>query len=274
MLGSRFYDIHTHVYSEVLRSDPALLSKCNITIVDTGVDLKTNYEVLSLSLSHSNVIPALGFHPEYITRSEEASDSLKLVEMFKLPISEVGLDYHWVKEIHLRRRQVDLLIKFFEVAERQKRPLILHIRGGLQDLMNLLPSYHVRVAVHAYEGSVRDARRLTDMGHYVSVPPVVLRDKTRQAVVREVPLSNLLTETDAPYLSHERGVTSEPCHVTYVVKYLAQVRGIGEEDCAMELERNSRSFLADVIKELEVEKKKIKEFLQMISDVRDSKKDL
>ena len=61
-------------------------------------------------------------------------------------------------------------------------------------------------------------------------------------VVKEVSLSNLLLETDAPYLTPSpfRGKTNEPSYLTYVIKKIAEIKELSEEEVADALYQNAK----------------------------------
>lgn len=61
-------------------------------------------------------------------------------------------------------------------------------------------------------------------------------------MVKEVPISNLLLETDAPYLTPSpfRGKTNEPSYLTYVIKKIAEIKELSEEEVAETLYQNAK----------------------------------
>jgi len=224
-------DVHCHLDSQEFEVDRDLVIKeCEIVIVNAGVDPRSNLRTLELARTHRNVVPALGFHPEFIAREEELSIALSQIRDHPGPVSEVGLDFYWVKEAEFRRKQMYFLEEVMHVAEEKGNPVILHVRGGMEELIRVIPSYSVRFAVHAFEGSPKTAERIVELGGYLSFPPVVVRDQGRRRIMREVPLDRILTETDSPYLGPGKGVRNRPCNVRLVLKTLAEEKGINEHE--------------------------------------------
>ncbi|MCY0859045.1 MAG: TatD family hydrolase [Sulfolobaceae archaeon] len=224
-------DCHAHIDTDDFDNDrDEVVKKCNIIIVNAGVDYNSSLKSIDLANKYTNVIPAVGLHPEFIGEKEkELPLILELISKVKI-ISEVGLDYYWIKDSSLRKRQIEVLQKFFEIGEKEGKPLIVHIRGGMKDLLQLISSYKLKLVVHAFEGSVKDAKRIIDYGGYISIPPIVVRDKQRQEIVKNVELSNLLTETDSPFMGAKKGERNEPCNVRLAIQKIAELKGLSEEE--------------------------------------------
>ena len=235
-------DGHAHLDSKQLFPKVGeLLAECDIIVVNASVDYESSLKTLEIARKYERVIPAIGFHPEFVTREDEMPKVLELLQ-YALEISEVGLDYYWIKDDALRKREVEILAKFLEAGEKLGLPVVLHSRGGNRDLLNLLPSFKVRFAIHAFEGSVKDAKKFVDLGGFISVPPVVVRDKTRTQVVREIDMDYLLTETDSPFMSAEKGSVNKPCEVRRVITHVSQVKGVGEAEVVEKIEENFKRF--------------------------------
>jgi len=236
-----YIDVHAHIDSKEFDQDrDAIVNECEITIVNAGVDLESNLKSLELEKKYKNVIAAVGFHPEFIKDKEnEIEKCLELTNNAKI-ISEIGLDYYWIKDSELRKNQIKILSLFLEKAEKHRKTSIIHVRGGINDLLTLLPSYKVRFVIHAYEGSIRDAKRILDLGGLISVPPVLIRDKYRQEIVREIDLDYLMTETDSPFLGPERYVRNKPCNVSLTIKKISELKKIEEKEVIQRIRKNFR----------------------------------
>jgi TatD DNase family protein len=90
------------------------------------------------------------------------------------------------------------------------------------------------------------ARQCIDLGFYISVPGVVTFDKAKtiQDVVRHIPLSSLLLETDAPYLAPipHRGKRNEPSFIIHTAKKVAELKGVSLEEVAQATTKNAKSL--------------------------------
>ena len=255
-------DGHAHLDSEELFPKvEEILRECEIIVVNASVDYLSSLKTMELAKRYDNVIPAIGFHPEFVERAEEAEKVLGLLN-YALEVSEVGLDYYWIKDESLRKKELEVLSRFLESAEKLNLPVVIHSRGGNRDLLNLLPSYKVTFAIHAFEGSVKDAKRFVDLGGFISLPPIIARDKTRATVAKEIDLGYLLTETDSPFMAAEKGAINRPCEVRKVIDTISSLKGIERSEVERAIEENfKRFFKVSSMKELiEKKRKKLNDF--------------
>ncbi|BCU69179.1 TatD family hydrolase [Stygiolobus caldivivus] len=234
-----YIDAHAHIDVKEFDQDrDVVVNECKILIVNAGVDLNSNLRSLELERKYRNVIAAIGFHPEFIKdKEQEILKSLELTERARI-ISEIGLDYYWIKEEELRKKQLNVLELFLQKAERENKTAIIHVRGGMKDLLSTLPSYKVRFVIHAFEGSVKDAKKIIDLGGLISFPPVLVRDKYRQEVVKQVELDYLMTETDSPFLGPEKNTRNKPCNVALTVKKISELKNVEENEVIEKITKN------------------------------------
>ncbi|MBB5253367.1 TatD family hydrolase [Sulfurisphaera ohwakuensis] len=237
-------DAHAHIDVKDFDKDrDQILKKCNIIVVNAGVDLESNLKSLELEKKYSNVIAAVGFHPEFVKdKINELDKCLELVEKARI-ISEVGLDYFWVKEDELRKKEIEILSRFLEIGEKEQKPLIIHVRGGFNDLVTILSSYKVKFVIHAFEGSIKNAKRVIELGGLISMPPILLRDKTRQEIIKNVDLEYILTETDSPFMAHEKMIRNEPCNVQLTIEKIAELKNIDIQEVEKKIENNFKKLL-------------------------------
>ncbi len=231
--------------------------------MSASVDLRSSLDTLRLASELDNVFPAIGFHPEFVERSQEVPHVLSLVE-YAVEVSEVGLDYYWIKDDALRKKEIEVLSTFLERAERLSLPVVIHSRGGNKDLLNILPSYRITFAIHAFEGSLKHANSFVDLGGFISFPPIIVRDKSRAEIAKNVDLSHILTETDSPFMGAEKGEINRPCNVVKAVRKIAELRGLPLDEVEAVIEQNAlRFFNVSNWSELrEKKKEKIKKFLE------------
>ncbi len=261
------FDGHAHLDSEQFRGKVRdVASECNVLIVNASVDLRSSLDTLRLASELDNVFPAIGFHPEFVEKSQEVPQVLSLVE-YAVEVSEVGLDYYWIKDDVLKKKEIEILSAFLERAERLSLPVVIHSRGGNKDLLNILPSYRITFAIHAFEGSLKHANAFVDLGGFISFPPIIVRDKSRAEIARNIDLSHILTETDSPFMGAEKGEINRPCNVVKAVRKIAELRGLSVEEVEAKIEQNAlRLFKVSNWDELREKKmEKIKKFLELNS---------
>ena len=175
-----------------------------IQVIMTGTTLKE-----SKLLMNSGEYYTCGIHP---TRSNTI-DHTSMDEMRELikdgignklvAIGEMGLDYDRL-EFSSKEQQLDGFHKQLEVASEFNLPLFLHNRNTGDDFYNLLKKYNFNGVVHSFTDSIDEMRRLVDMGLYIGINGCSLKTEENIKVVKEIPLSHLLLETDSPWCSMKK----------------------------------------------------------------------
>ena len=184
-------------------------------------------------------------------------------------IGECGLDYYHVSqniehaaEIQKnQKKQKETFIKQIELAFDVKKPLMIHCRGSASspsdvfaDLIEILEENRNKLndkpgIVHFFSGTTDHAEKLLDLGFYftfggvITFPPKAgQRTGAYDEVIKMIPMERILSETDAPYVTPEpyRGKRNEPAYVIYVVRKLAELKGVSEEDMAVRILANAK----------------------------------
>jgi TatD DNase family protein len=240
-----YVDSHAHIDTKEFDNDrDYVVNECEIIIVNAGIDIESNIKSLTLEKKYKNVIAAVGFHPEFVKdHLEQVEKCLELVDKAKI-VSEIGLDYFWIKEQELRRKQIEILSLFLNKAEKQRKPAIIHVRGGMNDFLNMISSYKVKFVIHAFEGNVKTANKIIELGGMISIPPVLVRDKQRQEVVKNIDLDYILTETDSPFLGPEKMSRNKPCNVVYTIRKISELKGVDEKEVIKKIEDNFKKLIS------------------------------
>lgn len=216
-------------------------------VIGTGATYQEMGAALSLAEQDDGIYAAAGIHP-HEARHFLASDLSELREFARhrkfLALGEIGLDYHYNHSS--REAQKEILIRQLALACELRLPIVIHCREAWADLREILKE-RWRTAgltgiLHCFTGSREDAFELMDWGFLVSFAGNVtfknagkLRD-----VAREIPFDRLLTETDSPYLAPvpHRGKRNEPAYVSEVLRQLASLRGLSEEEMGRQVMEN------------------------------------
>ena len=230
-----FIDTHCHLFSEYYDDIDEIISKCrenNIKrIIVSGVDMKSNKEVLELINKYDIVYGSIGFHPTELNNF--SYDDLEWLEDHIndnkiVAIGEIGLDYHY--DDTDKELQIEVLKRQLELAKKYNKPIIFHSRDSIRDTYNILKEYKLRGSIHCYSGSVEMAREFTKLGYMIGVGGVVTykNSKALKEVVKGTDLSYVLLETDAPYLSPEpyRGTRNDSSNIGEIAKVVAELKNI------------------------------------------------
>ena len=165
-------------------------------------------------------------------------------------IGECGLDYYRCTEETIAK-QKEAFIGQIKLANEFKKPLMLHIRNNPEDTthdayldsLELLKEHsEVKGDVHFFAGDLEIAKAFVDFGFTISFTGVLTFTRDYDEVVKAIPLEMIMTETDSPYITPVpyRGKRNEPMHVREVVKRIAEIKGLSEEETAKVLFANAK----------------------------------
>lgn len=248
-------DVHAHMDIEEffgMKLDiDAVLKKCIsenvIAIVAQGVNIESNRKVLEICKKNKIVKAALGIYPTHCYemikegKKKEFEDEIKFIDKQlkngkAIAIGEVGLEYKEVEPTEENKKIMkDCLRKFFELAKKHDVPIILHSRKAELDLIEFLESEGMKnkkVIMHCFSGRKHHVQRVKDNGWFLTVPASVVKTEHFQYIARDVPLSQLLTETDTPYLSPDPKTLNDPSNVKYAIKKIAEIKKMDENEVA------------------------------------------
>ena len=120
------------------------------------------------------------------------------------------------------------------MAEKLKKPVVIHCRDAYEDTINILKEYkNINGIFHSYSGSYDTAKLLIDRFYFSISGPVTFKNaRNIKEIVEKLPIEKILIETDSPYLTPEpfRGKRNEPCYVEYVAKTVASIKSIDYQE--------------------------------------------
>jgi TatD DNase family protein len=255
------FDVHAHlthqrlapILEEVLsRASAAGVS----TIISNGLNPEDNQHVLELSRAHPIVKPAFGYYPvdAVLTQMRAAGhdypdqrtawqpdEAVAWVEAHAeaaFAIGEIGLDGYWVPE-QFWAAQEEVFVRLVRLAMSVDKPIIIHTRKREARAFELLCELGAtRVNWHCFGGRVSLARRIAAAGHYLSIPANARKNQAFTGMLQTLPRTQLLLETDCPYLGPERDQTNEPANVSVTSRYAAELWGVGEAEVELQLAEN------------------------------------
>ncbi len=180
---------------------------------------------------------ARGIFPTDAARySEEDLKELKniLAKPGFVALGEIGLDYHWAKEI--RESQIELFILQIDLANELDLPIIIHSREAMSDTLKVLKEHECRRkgVVHCFSGSMEMMKEFNKLGYMVAFGGTLTYKNNVQGIraIRELDLDHLLIETDAPYLTPtpKRGQRNRTANVKLVYKFISELLSIDERE--------------------------------------------
>ncbi len=257
-MKTAIFETHAHYDDDVYDEDRDELirsfTKNGIAyVINSGADVTGCYKSVELAEKYSHVLASLGLHPDYAHMlDEEIEDYIRnqaLTNKKVVAIGEIGLDYH--EEGYDKEVQLDAFRRQMQIAYETKKPVVIHSREACADTLEVLREFKNRNyggSMHCYSYSVEVARELVKMGYCLGIGGVVTfkNAKTLIEVVEEIPLENLLLETDAPYLAPVpyRGQRNSALNLRYIVQKIASIKGV-EYDKVVDVTYNNakRIFL-------------------------------
>lgn len=240
------YDVHAHLTHLDLAADlPAVLERAQAAgltrIISNGLNLVDNQAVLELCRQNPMLRPALGLYPVDAVLPEmraagidypreglehDLPENLLFIERHieqAIAIGEIGLDGYWVPEPFWLQQEAAFreLVKLAKAAD---KPVIVHSRKRELRAFELLTELGAqRVVWHCFGSKVKLAQRIAQQGHYLSIPANARRSEAFSKMLLTLPRTQLLLETDSPYLSPRSGDRNEPANVRETVEYAAEL---------------------------------------------------
>ena len=258
-----YLDTHCHLNHPSFSGDlETVLENANLAgiskIIVPGWDADSSQQAVLLAEKYPQLYAAVGIHPtewQYVS-SEEVN---KVRDLSTHPrvvaIGEIGLDYYHAPLDKIAQR--DLLLSMLDIADVSHKPVILHSRESMDDILVLMqqwlknhPKWISPGVFHAFEGDLKQAQESIDLGFLLGVGgPITYKNAAlKREVFSHIPLEKMLLETDAPYLAPvpQRGKRNEPAFLKYVVPELADLCTTSEEAISEQLMKNStKMFLQD-----------------------------
>lgn len=254
-----FVDTHCHLTHELFKQDidqvVARAKKAGFkALLCSGINRPTNEETLALAKKYDIIKPSLGLYPiDLIGLAPDAvglshqkdinlDEELEFIRKHKdviYAIGEVGLDFHWStkpEEHELQKKNFQCIIEF---TEKLGKPIVVHTRRAEAECIEMLESSHLKhVLLHTFEAKKKLIRKAADTGYFFSVPTSIVRSQQFQLLVSIVDLTQLFTETDAPWLSPFPGKRNEPVHILESIKKISEVKKMQQDDVELQIEKN------------------------------------
>lgn len=254
-------DIHSHLTDTAFDEDrEAALSRmaeAGVGTITIGTDFESSERAVALAALHNNVWASVGVHPDdggTETFSEEQYAPL-LEHGRVVAVGECGFDYFRKERAEVYETQRPLFEAQIEFALAHDLPLMLHIRDkrgertAYEDTLSLLSKYKaahpaLRGNAHFFAMGTDIAERFFALDFTISFTGVITFTSDYDEVVSVAPLEQIHAETDAPYVAPKlhRGARNEPSYVTEVVKRIAEIKKLPEEQVAYQLRENARKL--------------------------------
>lgn len=265
-------DSHAHLNDDTFKDDfhqviDAARTKGIEAIIVAGYDLASSQAAVELAVREPMVWAAVGIHP-HDAKSWVPAIADRLGTLLKEPkvvaVGEIGLDYHY--NYSTKEAQLDAFESQLGLAAQYNKPVIIHNREAHQDTLAVLTGFLVRQGrctvknneqsdtarahawgvMHCFSGSLETATQCLKLGLTISFAgSITFKNAVKlREVAAQLPLSKLLVETDAPYLSPHpfRGQRNEPAQVALIGTKLAEIMGLSTEEVMVATTANCKEL--------------------------------
>jgi TatD DNase family protein len=248
-------DSHTHLYLEEFNPDVqevigrSLLSDVKYLVIP-NIDSSTVEPMIKLCNNNKGIcFPAIGLHPGSVKQNYQSELEVMKSWLNKekfVAIGEVGIDLYWDKTFISEQTEafkVQLLL-----AKEHDLPVIIHSRNSLNEIIKILSEKvfdGINAVFHCFPGSLEQAVFLTSRGYKLGIGGVVTYKNSGLAkIVKELPLQNILLETDSPYLPPVpyRGQRNESAHIRNIAQFIADTKDCNVEEVAEITTANALNF--------------------------------
>ena len=250
-----FVDTHCHIHFVDYPMDPeeaiANANAAGVTkLIVVGCTLEDSRMAVDFAQKHENVWASVGLHPHEGAVYVEDDDALQKFRMLAsrpkvVAIGEIGLDYHYN---HSPKEDQLALLKFqLDIAMEHNLPVIFHVRDAFDDFWPVFDTYKdIRGVIHSFSSGVDDMQAIVSRGLYVGLNGIMTFTKQADqlAAAKQIPLKNLLLETDAPFLTPApfRGKIGESKYVRTTGEFLAALREESLETLAAATTTNAKDL--------------------------------
>jgi len=259
-------DTHCHINMMVkknfdvpLQHDELILAKSVVReaakhdvtrIINVGTSLVESLNCIELAQQSPDCYAAIGIHPNDCTPQwrDDFKELENLVrkknELKIVGIGETGLDRHY-PDYNLQRQQ-DAFKAQIELALNNDLGLVVHSRDARDETLRALEEFKGQITrgiIHCFSEDQNFADQVIEWDFVLGIGGTITypKNESLRAIVRSVPLTAIVLETDAPFLPPQsiRGKQNHPMQIATIARFLAQLRGVSYEEIAQETTKSA-----------------------------------
>jgi TatD DNase family protein len=225
-------------------------------VVQIGYDLEqSRWSVEVAEAWVGRALAAVALHPNEAPMVDNLDEQLREIEKLATHprvrgIGETGLDYFRTPE-ELRAKQEGSFRAHIAIAKASNKALIIHDRDAHEDILRVLKAEGApeKVIFHCYSGDEQMADECIRAGYYLSFSGTVTFKNAPElrAALAITPLTNLLVETDAPFLAPTpyRGALNSPAQIARTIRFMAEVLERPVEDLCNATYENAKALFGE-----------------------------
>tara|TARA_B100001564_G_scaffold105437_1_gene87143 strand:+ start:5761 stop:6528 length:768 start_codon:yes stop_codon:yes gene_type:complete len=245
-------DTHTHLYSEAFDNDREIVIR---NAFESGITrfflpaIDSTYTNKMYELANEypqNIFLMAGLHPTHVKKNykEEINQIANELSSRKfVAVGEIGIDLYWDKATY--KEQEDAFRLQIKLAKEHKLPIVIHCRNAFDEIFKILndeKSEDLFGIFHCFTGDLQQARKAISYNMKLGIGGVVtFKNGKIDKFLSKIDLSDIVLETDAPYLSPVpyRGRRNESAYLVNILEKVADIYGISKSEVASVTTQNS-----------------------------------
>lgn len=248
-------DTHAHIYSEDFIHDvDEVLQRAYDNdvkkIILPNIDSGSVKRMLDLTDAYPHLcFPLIGLHPtsvaaDYLEELEAVEYWLEKRKFFG--IGEIGIDLYWDRTYF--HEQQDAFRYQLKLAKSYQLPVVIHVRESFDEIFSIVKEEqdgNLYGIFHCFAGTESEAKKIIEMGFLLGIGGIVTFNKSNLGeIIREIPIQNIVLETDSPYLTPvpKRGKRNESAYVAYVAQEVAKIYNMSVNEVAEVTSENARKL--------------------------------
>ncbi|SBR47851.1 TatD family hydrolase [Halomonas sp. HL-93] len=225
------------------------------TMIVTGTDIAHAEQAILLAQRYPGLYATAGIHP-HDARQWNDNVAGKLATLHAKPevvaVGECGLDFN--RNFSTPQEQEKAFEAQLLLASESGLPLFIHERDAGQRMREILNAWRDDISqavVHCFTADRDTLFGYLDLDLHIGLTGWICDERRGhhlRPLVSEIPLDRLLVETDCPYLlprnlpAKLKGRRHEPALLPWIVREIAECRGISEADMGAATTQTAQRF--------------------------------
>jgi TatD DNase family protein len=244
-----FIDTHCHPYLAKDKKLADILSNFERSdgkyLVSIWTDINTSLQSVALAINYDYIYSTVWIHPTDVLKSTHTLEQdMQILEKYIknnpediVWIWETWLDYYWVSEDPLelskqKRLQEEYFIAHINLAKKHNLPVIIHNRNSWEDILRILKENNcTNFIIHCFSENLEFAQKCFEISPDAMMSfSWIVTFKNASDIAQtaaNIPLKNILIETDAPFLTpvpYRWKQENEPSYTQYILEKLIELR--------------------------------------------------
>jgi len=248
-----FIDSHSHIFDKDFDSDRSEVIKHAAEVgvkyhILPNIDSTYSDRVLQTARDYKGVcFPLIGLHPTSVneTYASELAHVENMLQKEKYyGIGEIGIDLYWDKTF-VEQQKIAFRHQL-KLAKENGLPVVIHSRNSFDEIFEIVDQENdslLRGVFHAFTGTFEQYQKIIKYGGFkVGIGGIVTyKNGGVDKVVAKMNLSDILLETDSPYLTPvpKRGQRNESQNIILVAQKISEILNLPLDEVAKTTTKNS-----------------------------------